>query len=347
MNANTSILNNNNNNKLFLSSEIVEEDASSTIFPTTLSNEIASYGFMELITVPDYNSPLFDWLPTLKAETDTDEEIILVSSVVQNTSVVSLTSPTSINIMKEQQHHQGNNALMSNGVVERRNKERKQKEQRYVIHANTNVTNIEDGFKWRKYGQKYVKNNHFPRSYYRCTTLGCNVKKRVERSSEDNNFVITTYEGNHTHLPPNTPRIISFNLIHNGGTITNSSGGVGFLPPSPPPPPQQYQHLNQPIIPHHHFHHPNVQQQQQQSEPFLFSTFVEGDENHGGEFVASNNSTPPMSDYMNSTSSSSGYVEEHENNGEDFGSSDDILIDNEALLRNNGMLEDILMCHLG
>ncbi|CAL0300976.1 unnamed protein product [Lupinus luteus] len=66
----------------------------------------------------------------------------------------------------------------------------------------------------------------------------------------------------------------------------------------------------------------------------LMFNFVQGDENRGGDFVACNNSTPPMSDYMNSTLSSSGYVEEHEANVGDVESSD-MLIDNEALLRNN------------
>jgi len=44
------------------------------------------------------------------------------------------------------------------------------------------------------------------RSYYRCTTQKCSVKKRVERSYQDPSIVITTYEGQHTHQSPATIR---------------------------------------------------------------------------------------------------------------------------------------------
>lgn len=40
------------------------------------------------------------------------------------------------------------------------------------------------------------------RSYYRCTTATCNVKKRVERSYSDPSVVVTTYEGQHIHPSP-------------------------------------------------------------------------------------------------------------------------------------------------
>ncbi|PQQ20410.1 putative WRKY transcription factor 48 [Prunus yedoensis var. nudiflora] len=68
------------------------------------------------------------------------------------------------------------------------------------------VDNLDDGYRWRKYGQKAVKNSPYPRSYYRCTTAACGVKKRVERSSDDPSTVVTTYEGQHTHPSPITPR---------------------------------------------------------------------------------------------------------------------------------------------
>ncbi|KAJ4973461.1 hypothetical protein NE237_006635 [Protea cynaroides] len=80
------------------------------------------------------------------------------------------------------------------------------RQQRFAFMTKSEVDHLEDGYRWRKYGQKAVKNSPFPRSYYRCTNSKCTVKKRVERSSEDPSTVITTYEGQHCHHAVGFPR---------------------------------------------------------------------------------------------------------------------------------------------
>ncbi|GAV82785.1 WRKY domain-containing protein [Cephalotus follicularis] len=78
---------------------------------------------------------------------------------------------------------------------------RKVREPRFCFKTMSDVDVLDDGYKWRKYGQKVVKNTQHPRSYYRCTKDNCRVKKRVERLAEDPRMVITTYEGRHVHSP--------------------------------------------------------------------------------------------------------------------------------------------------
>lgn len=76
------------------------------------------------------------------------------------------------------------------------------REPRVVVQTTSEVDILDDGYRWRKYGQKVVKGNPNPRSYYKCTSAGCNVRKHVERASHDLKSVITTYEGKHNHDVP-------------------------------------------------------------------------------------------------------------------------------------------------
>lgn len=64
------------------------------------------------------------------------------------------------------------------------------------------VIAAEDGYNWRKYGQKQVKNSDHPRSYYKCSHPNCPVKKKVERC-QDGHITEIVYKGSYNHpLPP-------------------------------------------------------------------------------------------------------------------------------------------------
>ncbi|PKA66978.1 WRKY transcription factor 55 [Apostasia shenzhenica] len=132
----------------------------------------------------------------------------------------------------------------------------------------------DDGYTWRKYGQKNILKSSFPRSYYRCThkNFGCTAKKKLQRLDEDPHTYEITYNGRHTCQTSPTPLlipsiapppashgteargadtlIISASLqppllpsaIELGGWISTSELGEGFQPhdaagPSERPPP--------------------------------------------------------------------------------------------------------------
>jgi hypothetical protein len=73
-----------------------------------------------------------------------------------------------------------------------------------VVPLQTDADVLDDGWRWRKYGQKFVHGSQQPRSYYKCTTPGCPMRKHVERSSSDASWVVSTYEGAHSHPRPAT-----------------------------------------------------------------------------------------------------------------------------------------------
>ncbi|KAK8923891.1 putative WRKY transcription factor 28 [Platanthera zijinensis] len=102
---------------------------------------------------------------------------------------------------------------------------------RFAFMTESEVDHLEDGYRWRKYGQKAVKNSPYPRSYYRCTTQKCSVKKRVERSYQDPAVVITTYEGQHTHHCPANVRGSSHTLAHGSLAMRFRSDLLGYKLP--------------------------------------------------------------------------------------------------------------------
>lgn len=82
---------------------------------------------------------------------------------------------------------------------------RKRKAERalkYAFLTRSETDILDDGYKWRKYGKKFVKNRPNPRNYYRCSDSNCDVKKTVERDARDKGIVITTYLGKHNHGSP-------------------------------------------------------------------------------------------------------------------------------------------------
>ncbi|KAK9015822.1 hypothetical protein V6N11_006915 [Hibiscus sabdariffa] len=60
---------------------------------------------------------------------------------------------------------------------------------------------LDDGYCWRKYGQKDILGSNFPRAYYRCThrySQGCLAAKQVQKSNNDPTILEVKYRGRHT-----------------------------------------------------------------------------------------------------------------------------------------------------
>ncbi|KAL1558367.1 transcription factor [Salvia divinorum] len=173
-----------------------------------------SLGFMELLNMHD--SAAF------KEEEEEEPSIVYYSNSklqeslnapqTPNCSSISSESSDRGVINKEEEDGEGEEddndqkKKTSKQLKAKKTNQKKKREQRFAFMTKSEVDHLEDGYRWRKYGQKAVKNSPFPRSYYRCTNPACNVKKRVERSCTDPTIVVTTYEGQHTHPSPQPQR---------------------------------------------------------------------------------------------------------------------------------------------
>ncbi|KAE8702363.1 putative CASP-like protein [Hibiscus syriacus] len=86
-----------------------------------------------------------------------------------------------------------------------------------------NNSKVEDGYNWRKYGQKQVKGSENPRSYYKCTYPNCPTKKKVERSL-DGQITEIVYKGSHNHPKPQPTRGSRTSSSHSAEISDQSAG---------------------------------------------------------------------------------------------------------------------------
>ncbi|KAL0311845.1 UNVERIFIED_CONTAM: putative WRKY transcription factor 50 [Sesamum radiatum] len=100
------------------------------------------------------------------------------------------------------------------GIINRDREKKKEMREKVAFITKSEVEILDDGFKWRKYGKKMVKNSPNPRNYYKCSVEGCSVKKRVERGSTRTRESTTTL----LLLIPNIITLIAY------GEITPTSG---------------------------------------------------------------------------------------------------------------------------
>ncbi|XP_047318089.1 probable WRKY transcription factor 48 [Impatiens glandulifera] len=216
--------------------------ANSTSFPFTgiyddggvdgeiLKGSSSSFGFMDMLGISDsYNPFLFDLFqppPVLPLPSPASTSEVVNTPVTPNSPAASNYEAVEAGSLDdEEDEDERNQDKTKKQLKPKKKKQKTEREPRFAFMTKSEVDQLDDGYRWRKYGQKAVKNSPYPRSYYRCTFASCGVKKRVERSSDDPSIVITTYEGTHKHPCPVTQRGINIGMFP--GTANSMFGGGG------------------------------------------------------------------------------------------------------------------------
>ncbi|CAN6309972.1 unnamed protein product [Urochloa humidicola] len=87
----------------------------------------------------------------------------------------------------------------------------------------------EDGYEWKKYGQKFIKNIQKIRSYFRCRNKLCGAKKKVEwHPSDPSGALRVVYDGAHHHGSPPPPSSVA------GGASNKYELGAQYFGGAPP-----------------------------------------------------------------------------------------------------------------
>lgn len=192
--------------------------------PYALSNQASGSNepFFESETSQDPEASETRVLPTVASNDNIVEAAVLHSSEIESEIH---------NIPPDAKRQKKESASIKDSIVTKTNYE-----PRVVVETTSAVDIVNDGYRWRKYGQKLVKGNPNPRSYYRCVNVGCPVKKHVERSSHDDKVVVTTYEGRHDHDMPAGFRTVTQNIQGNNiGTTSSESDDDDESIPQPKP----------------------------------------------------------------------------------------------------------------
>uniref|UniRef100_A0A7N0UPW0 WRKY domain-containing protein n=1 Tax=Kalanchoe fedtschenkoi TaxID=63787 RepID=A0A7N0UPW0_KALFE len=154
-------------------------------FLNELSNYEAGYGFIGGAEKDQssYTSSPAVTSPPEKVSRSEQDPLLLVQMLVSGGA--SSSTNAAVNVMR----NEGKRKMQGDGP----------KPQRVAFKTKSKLDVLDDGYRWRKYGKKPLKNNPNLRNYYKCTSGGCQVKKIVERWIEDSSYVITQYDGVHTH----------------------------------------------------------------------------------------------------------------------------------------------------
>ncbi|XP_058226632.1 probable WRKY transcription factor 40 isoform X2 [Rhododendron vialii] len=150
------------------------------------------------------------------------------SSITTNNGGKNNNNGGNTNVNSDQSSSSDEDSLSNKKPRVREEEHVKVKTSRVYVRTEASDTSlvVKDGYQWRKYGQKVTRDNPSPRAYFKCSFAPtCPVKKKVQRSIEDQSILVATYEGEHNHSHPSRVEAAS---------SSNLCVTLGSSPPRPP-----------------------------------------------------------------------------------------------------------------
>ncbi|KAI9181017.1 hypothetical protein LWI28_010385 [Acer negundo] len=128
--------------------------------------------------------PDIDWVSLLSGQSSLSSGL----SEINNGPMTMMESSSSSSVMAENINREEDQEKGNNKMRKSSSRMKKATRPRFAFQTRSVDDILDDGYRWRKYGQKAVKNSIYP-----------SVKKQVQRLSKDTSIVVTTYEGIHNH----------------------------------------------------------------------------------------------------------------------------------------------------
>ncbi|XP_031249600.1 probable WRKY transcription factor 4 isoform X1 [Pistacia vera] len=88
---------------------------------------------------------------------------------------------------------------MSNSEANSPTTDDQNEEQEMEQRGNIRLNLPEDGYEWKKYGQKFIRGIGKFRSYFKCQKANCMAKKKAEWCPSEPGKVRIVYENPHSH----------------------------------------------------------------------------------------------------------------------------------------------------
>ncbi|XP_015698062.1 disease resistance protein RGA5-like isoform X2 [Oryza brachyantha] len=120
-----------------------------------------------------------------------------------------------------QKHHIVKEGSNETSAVDRRKKQRREGTKVRMSSM------VDDGFSWRKYGQKPIEGAMHPRNYYRCASQGCRAAKHVQATDDNPLIVDVMYHGEHTCTPSGSGKS-KITLVRRTPVSTGGRSSVGI-----------------------------------------------------------------------------------------------------------------------